>query len=745
MKRTRTAIHRELNTRLRDVVGGAAAEELAKLGLMTLGDLLRHTPRRYLSGTEMSDFSTLRFGEEVAVVAKVRHCQVVHGRVTRVQVVLTDGRGDLQMALFVPDKRPYYAGYWEKQLAPGSRGIFVGKVGAFQDQLQLTHPDFVVIDDNGAITGGKSRGHKQQERQDAKRAMARVTQRSRLVGLYPATGKMVTWRIAEAIAMVLPPVLSLGDTLPEWVVELAGVLPLPEALREVHEPVTPEGAERGVARLKFDEAFGMQLAMAKRREQLATRQAVPRQPREQGLLEAFDAALPYQLTKGQQEAGRVIAEALARPTPMNLLLQGEVGSGKTLVALRAMLAVVDAGGQAALLAPTEVLARQHHAAITRLLGELAGSGALDDHPLATRVELLTGSLTAATRKRSQQVVASGEAGIVIGTHALLSEGVEFNDLGLVVVDEQHRFGVEQRAALAAKAVLQPHTLVMTATPIPRSVAMTVFGDLETFELRDRPAGRQQVATVMVDTTLNPHWVDRAWERIREEVAEGRQAFVVCPAISGNRTEGDLEAGQGMSAVTDVAPMLAEGPLAGLRVAMLHGRLPVAERDATMTAFAAGEIDVLVATTVIEVGVDIPNASVMVVLDADRFGISQLHQLRGRIGRGEHPGLCLLLASPNENAWLVRDRLQALVDSNDGFALAERDLELRREGDVLGAAQSGASSLKLLRVLADRAVIERAKDVAAQVLSDPRAATDPLLADLIDAAEELSAGEWLART
>ena len=736
MNRTRTTIHRELNRRLRDVVGGASAEELAKLGLHTMGDLLRHTPRRYLTGTEMSDFTSLRFGQEVALVAQVRSSEVIDGRATRVQAVLTDGRGELRMTLFVPEKRPWYAKHWLGQLAPGARGIFVGRVGEFNQQLQLTHPDYVIIDAHGVITGRKA---------EEKRAMVKVTQRARLVGLYPATAKMVTWRIADAIAMVLPQVLSLGDTLPQWVVDMAGVLPLPEALREVHEPVTVVGAERGVARLKFDEAFGMQLAMAKRREQLARHTAIPRPPREGGLLDAFDAALPYQLTSGQQEAGRTIAGALAGTTPMSLLLQGEVGSGKTLVALRAMLTVVDAGGQAVLLAPTEVLARQHHAAVTALLGELATGGTLDAHPLATRVELLTGSLTAATRRRSSQAVASGEAGIVIGTHALLSEDVEFADLGLVVVDEQHRFGVEQRAALVQKAAEQPHTLVMTATPIPRSVAMTVFGDLDTFELRDRPAGRQEVRTVFVDTTRHPHWMDRAWERIREEVAEGRQAFVVCPAISGSRTEGDLEAGQGMSAVTEIAPMLAEGPLAGLRVEMVHGRQPAAERARIMADFSAGAIDVLVATTVIEVGVDIPNATVMVVLDAERFGISQLHQLRGRIGRGRHPGLCLLVAAPDENSWLAQDRLQALVDSNDGFALAERDLELRREGDVLGAAQSGASSLKLLRVLADRGIIEQAKEVATQVLADPRAATDPLLADLIEAAEAISAGEWLAKT
>ena len=735
MSRFRTPIHRELNRGLRDVVGADSASELARLGLFTLGDLLRHVPRRYLSGTEMSDFRTLRPGEDVAVVARVVATRIVDGRTTRVATVLTDGHGELQAAFFVPDKRPNYAKYWAGQLVPGARGIFVGKVGEFRGQLQLTHPDYVIIDEFGAITGRKA---------TAKATMVKVIQRARLVGLYPATAKMVTWKIADAIALALPHVLPLGDTLPGWVVERAGVIGLPDALREVHEPVNVFDAKRGIARLKFDEAFGMQLAMAARRAALAGRTTTPRPRRDDGILAAFDASLPYRLTAGQEEVGETLFEELASERPMHRLLQGEVGSGKTLVALRAMLAVVDAGGQAALLAPTEVLAKQHHASITSLLGGLGVAGTLEAHPHATQVALLTGGLTAANRRRARETVASGEAGIVIGTHALLSEDVGFADLGFVVVDEQHRFGVEQRAALAAKSEHQPHTLVMTATPIPRSVAMTVFGDLETIELRDRPAGRAEVKTVFVDTARNPHWVDRAWERIREEVAQGRQAFVVCPAISGNKTEGDLEAGTGLSAVTEITPMLAEGPLKGLRVGMVHGRQATAERDRTMRAFTAGELDVLVSTTVIEVGVDIPNASVMVVLDADRFGIAQLHQLRGRIGRGRHPGLCLLLAAPAPDALTAVDRLQALVASTDGFELAERDLELRREGDVLGAAQSGASSLKLLRVLGDRKVIEQAKELAGEVLSDSRAAEDPLLADMIDQAEQVAAGEWLEK-
>lgn len=735
MSRFRTPIHRELSRRLRDVVGADSAAEMARLGLVTLGDLLRHVPRRYLAGTEMSDFRALHPGEDVAVVAKVVATTIVDGRTTRVETVLTDGHGELRAAFFVPQKRPRYANYWAGQLAPGARGIFVGKVGEFRGQLQLTHPDYVIIDEFGAITGRKA---------DARAAMVKVIQRARLVGLYPATSKLVTWKIADAIALALPQVLPLGDTLPGWVVERAGVLAFPDALREVHEPVTELDAKRGIARLKFDEAFGMQLAMARRRAVLAERTTTPRPRRSDGILAAFDTSLPYQLTPGQQRVGETLFAELANERPMHRLLQGEVGSGKTLVALRAMLAVVDAGGQAALLAPTEVLARQHYASITALLGELGAAGTLEAHPQATHVALLTGSLTAAGRRSARAAVASGEAGLVIGTHALLSEGVEFADLGLVVVDEQHRFGVEQRAALAAKSERQPHTLVMTATPIPRSVAMTVFGDLETIELRDRPAGRAEVKTVFVDTARNPHWVDRAWERIREEVTEGRQAFVVCPAISGNKTEGELEDGAGLSAVMEVAPRLAEGPLKGLRVGMMHGRQAAAERDQAMQAFTAGELDVLVATTVIEVGVDIPNASVMVILDADRFGIAQLHQLRGRIGRGTHPGLCLLLAAPAPEALGSVERLNALVASTDGFDLAERDLELRREGDVLGAAQSGASSLKLLRVLGDREVIEQAKELAAEILADSRAAQDPLLADLIDQAEQAAAGEWLEK-
>lgn len=733
MLRWRTGIHRELNRGLRDALGAKTADQFARLGITTVGDLMRHTPRRYLAGTQMSDFASLQVGQDVAVVAKVRHTEVKTGSHLRVETVITDGTGNVRVTLFAVKK--YLVDWWTGLLVPGRRGIFIGKVGEFQGNLQLSHPDFVMIDDQGQVTGKKA----------GQKDMGAVVQRSTLVGMYPATSKLPTWTIAESIHMLLPGVLAHGDSLPDWVVREAGVLPLEQALREVHEPVDVRHAEEGIARLRFDEAFGMQLALAKRRAEVAGQAATPRQRRDDGLLVEFDARLPFQLTRGQQEVSEQVFADLARATPMNRLLQGEVGSGKTIVALRAMLAVADSGGQAVLLAPTEVLAKQHHATITRMLGDLGAGQQLGAHPDATDVVLLTGSRSSAARREAMSLIASGQAGIVIGTHALLSDPVEFADLGLVVVDEQHRFGVEQRAALAAKAEKQPHTLVMTATPIPRSVAMTVFGDLVVSELRELPAGRQDVQTVFVNVRTHPNWVERAWERIREEVAEGRQAFIVCPAISGKQTDSDLEAGDGLTAVEDLLPELQAGPLAGLRLAMVHGKQAVQHRDEAMAAFAAGEVDVLVATTVIEVGVDVPNASVMVVMDADRFGISQLHQLRGRIGRGQHSGLCLLLAAPGEDGATAQARLEAVVASRDGFDLAERDLELRREGDVLGAAQSGESSLKLLRVLADADLIRFSRELAERVMADERSVTDPLLQDIMTTAEQAAAGEWLEKS
>jgi ATP-dependent DNA helicase RecG len=431
---------------------------------------------------------------------------------------------------------------------------------------------------------------------------------------------------------------------------------------------------------------------------------------------------------------------------MHRLLQGEVGSGKTVCALRAMLQVVDAGGQAALLAPTEVLAAQHQRAIADLLGPLGRAGELDSADQATRVTLVTGSLGAAARRSALASVASGAAGIVIGTHALLYEGVDFADLGLVVVDEQHRFGVEQRDALRAKANQPPHVLVMTATPIPRTVAMTVYGDLEISTLTELPRGRSPIASHVVPAAEKPAFLDRAWRRLTEEVAAGHQAYVVCPRIGDDEPlTADEEGRRPPLAVLDVAPLLADGPLKGLRIGVLHGRLPADEKDTVMRAFAAGDLDVLVATTVVEVGVDVPNATVMIVMDADRFGVSQLHQLRGRVGRGTAPGLCLLVseAAPSTPA---RERLDAVASTSDGFRLAELDLEQRREGDVLGATQSGRRShLRLLSLLRDRDLIGEARTEAITLVeADPELTGHPELHRWINELVDEERAEYLEK-
>jgi ATP-dependent DNA helicase RecG len=534
------------------------------------------------------------------------------------------------------------------------------------------------------------------------------------------------------------------------------------ALGRIHNPHDYGEVTTSQRRFRFAEALVTQLVLARRRRALRELGARARTGADGGLLAAFDARLPFELTAGQRDIGAQIEADLAQPHPMNRLLQGEVGSGKTLVALRAMLRVVDSGGQAALLAPTEVLAQQHHRSITAMLGDLASGGMLGGAAEATNVELLTGSMTKAQRTGPMSRMASGEAGIVIGTHALLEERVLFADLGLVVVDEQHRFGVEQRAALTDKAGTPPHVLVMTATPIPRTVAMTVFGDLETSTLTELPAGRAPIQTNVVPLAEQPGWFGRIWERVREEVGKGHQAYVVCPRITGDEQEQgetdqvDLdEDGEvltaakpagGLAAVEEVAAQLAEGPLSGLRVERLHGRMPPEDKDRVMRAFAAGEIDVLVSTTVIEVGVDVANATAMVLLDADRFGVSQLHQLRGRVGRGGLPGLCLLV-SHAEAGTPARDRLDAVAATTDGFELSRVDLEQRREGDVLGKSQSGyRSGLQNLRVLRDEKTIVQAREAAHALLdADPDLATVPLLAAEVTRLEESVQADFLEKS
>jgi ATP-dependent DNA helicase RecG len=702
---------------LRAAVGDKTAKALAKgLDLHTCGDLLRHYPRRYVERGVLTPLTDLREDEYVTVQAEIVSVKKHEFRAqyggpgrgkpkSRVEVVVTDGHGRLKLTFF-------NQGWRSTQLAPGMQGLFAGKVGSFRGDPQLVNPQTQLLDEDAAADERLMTG---------------------LISVYAATNAMPSWNIARAVRTALDVVDIGADPLPEEIRERHGLLGLRQALEWVHVADTLDQVNRARDRLRWDEAFVLQTLLAQRRAAAVAAPAMPRPRRPGGLLDAFDAQLPFALTRGQQDIGEQILADVGQPHPMHRLLQGEVGSGKTVVALRAMLAVVDAGGQAALLAPTEVLAQQHHRTIRDLLGPIGqagelGSAVLDSADAATKVALLTGSQSAAARRANLLDAASGAAGIVVGTHALLEEKVQFADLGLVVVDEQHRFGVEQRDALRSKGDMPPHVLVMTATPIPRTVAMTVFGDLETSTLSELPAGRSPIQTNVVPLAEQPQWLERGWQRIREEVAQGRQAYVVCGRIGeGERLdeiahldwepEDVVAPRRPVAAVTDVLPMLTAGPLHGLRVEMLHGRLPADVKDDVMTRFARGDIDVLVATTVIEVGVDVPNATVMLVLDADRFGVSQLHQLRGRIGRGEHAGLCLLVTEAPLGT-PARERVDGVAATLDGFELARLDLEQRREGDVLGAAQSGRrSSLKLLRLLRDEALIATAREEARRIVDE----------------------------
>lgn len=742
----RTPAYRALHQDLASALGAATAKALASLQLYTVGDLLGHLPRRYLSGTETTDLETLRPGDDAAIVARVARVEVIAGRGgasrngrrslprDRLEAILSDGRGSLKATFF---GKPQHVRFWSAQLGLGIKGIFVGKVTEFNHSLQMTHPNFVMLDAAGRIVG----------RADPDRvSMASHVSRAGLVGLYPATSKIPTWQVGECAGIVLDALADLPDPMPEYLRRAHDLPALMAAYTQVHRPDTAEAAEAGVERLKWDEALALQVTMARRRADAVRSRAAALKRVPDGLLTAFDERLPFELTDGQRAIGEEIFAELARERPMQRLLQGEVGSGKTVVALRALLAAVDAGYQGVLLAPTEVLAAQHHASICRLLGDLGAGRVLGAPEQATEVVLLTGSMGVAQRRAVLAKAADGTAGIVVGTHALLGDRVQFAGLGLVVIDEQHRFGVEQRAVLQGRAGPVPHLLVLTATPIPRTIAMSVFGDLEVATLREIPAGRQPVQTTVVDTRIHPAWLDRAWQRVREEVAAGHQVFVVAPRISSG--EPDPAAGsdaEPSAAVAELAAQLAAGPLAGLRLGLLHGQLTRVDKEQTMADFAAGQLDVLVATTVIEVGVDVPNATMMIVMDADRFGISQLHQLRGRIGRGSHPGVCLLVTGTEPDSSAAR-RLAAVARTGNGFELAELDLALRREGDVLGSAQTGGrSTLRLLRVLSDAHLIAAARDVAEELVGADPEQRDDWLADMVTAVQCRADGQWLERT
>jgi ATP-dependent DNA helicase RecG len=705
----------DLSTPLVQALGARAADALeTQLSLHTVGDLLRHYPRRYVDRGRLTDIAGLEIGEHITVVAQVEKATLRDMR----------SRSGKLLAVVIRDEKgaqldcTFFNGHKLKSLVkPGVRAVFSGKVGVFNRKLQLTHPQFETLDEDDEIRP--------------------------FISVYPATAKLGSQAIARSVRQALDLLDEIDDPLPSFVRAGESLAELGRAMRRIHVPESQTDIHAARHRLVWDEAMGVQLALALRRRATAARPAAACPPRPGHLLEAFDARLPFALTAGQRAVGEEIAADLAGRHPMNRLVQGDVGAGKTVVALRAMLQAVDAGRQAAMLAPTEVLAAQHARSLRALLGPLGQAGELGAPDIATRVTLLTGSLGAKAKRQALLDAQSGEAGIVVGTHALIQDRVGFAELGLVVVDEQHRFGVEQRDALRARgAHMVPHMLVMTATPIPRTVAMTVYGDLEVSALRELPAGRSPIATTVVPLAERPNWFKSVWRRVRDEVAAGHQAYVVCPRVGDPKlaedaegeppdTDGESEERRPPVAVVDVFAKLSEGELAGLRLGLLHGKLPADEKDAVMRAFERGELDVLVATTVIEVGVDVPNATAMVILDAERFGLSQLHQLRGRVGRGSAAGVCLLVTEMPA-ATAARTRLDAIADTTDGFALAQLDLELRREGDVLGALQSGRrSGLRLLSLLKHEEIIAKARVYAVDIVEhDPTLTEHSGLAALV---------------
>ena len=694
-------------TALDRVLGDKTAKSFAKnLGLLTVADLLQHYPRRYSSRGELTPIANLPIGESLSIVAEVVDARErrTKGRVSHIlEVRITDGSGFLSLTFFNQAWR-------QKDLKPGVRGLFAGKIGEYQGKLQLAHPDYELFPEEVSEFDAKAWADQP-------------------IPIYPASASVTTWMIQRALGIVLDTLEPIGDEVPENLARKHKLLSINEALEKIHRPTTKGEIASAKKTLVYREAFLLQATLIQRRLDNEQSPATARSSTAGGYLEKFDSSLPFKLTAGQSEVGKDITTDISKTYPMNRLLQGEVGSGKTLVALRAMLAVADSDGQSALLAPTEVLASQHFRSIEKSLGE--------DLAKEVGLILLTGQLSTDARKKAMLQVVSGKARIVIGTHALFSEKVEFYDLGLVVIDEQHRFGVEQREKLRLKGKLSPHVLTMTATPIPRTLAVTVFGDMSVSSLTELPAGRKEIDSHVVRAG-DPALVSRVWSRVAEEIAKGHQVFVVCPKID------ESEKDQSGASVEKTILQLRQNPaLAGVRMQELHGRMDAVQKAEIMQAFSAKEIDLLVSTTVIEVGVDVPNATAMVILDADNFGISQLHQLRGRVGRGSAKGLCLLLTAAEDDS-IALQRIEAVAGESDGFKLSEIDLELRREGDVLGATQSGGrSSLRLLRVIQDADLIQKVRAELEELFEqDANLTGNPTLRLAIDqanSAENLAKG------
>jgi len=810
------------------------------LSISTVGELLEYFPRKYLPRGELSRFADLVEGQDVTIIARVtnvstRTMAARRGKITEVTITDTlaesdqnsvdnsssgtfavrEGRANTPQRMSAGKTNPRvsglavpsagYSGYadsygqqssgnnffgvpqhifgssdisgtgrvgstmklsffnaWTaaREIHAGETMMFSGKVGIYRGEYTLTNPHYALLSDDGNANAP--------ERAEAP------------IPVYRAPVKLPTDRIATAIAQLIEsvPLKELEDPIPYKIRRARKVPSLEWTYRALHTPDSEDTWRAAQAQMRYREAFVLQSALARLHAARAAHATVARSALPDGAADALLNVLPYELTEGQQRVGKEISRDLASPSPMNRLLQGDVGSGKTVVALRAMLQVADSGGQSAMLAPTEVLAEQHFRSILDILGDLADTEGIPGyettlfHPQnqkeskksahRVRVRLLSASMPSAHKRAVLAEIADGTADVVIGTHALLSDTVTFRDLGMVVVDEQHRFGVEQRDSLRGNNGELPHRLVMTATPIPRTVAMTVFGDLDVSVLDQLPAGRQQTATHVVPLAEKPTWADRLWTRAREEIDAGHQVYVVVPKIGDDDEE--LEEGQqlfgdagregsqssdGKTRLTSVTAMTAylkQNPaLTGTRIVSLHGRMDPEEKTAVMTAFERGEIDILVSTTVIEVGVNVPNATLMMIMDADRFGISGLHQLRGRVGRGGFAGTCLLVTR-QEAGGVSRERLDAVAATTDGFKLSQIDLQQRREGDILGAAQSGKkSTLKFLRALADATIIERAReDARALIAADPTLAKHPNLARTIDRALDADREAFLGR-
>lgn len=718
------------STKLSDVLGKKTAESFAKIfDFHTVLDLLNHVPRRYIRRGELTNIRQLPLGDTVTIVAEVRSVserpmQRRAGSILEVKIF--DGEGFITLTFFNQKWRAH-------TLRVGDRGMFSGKISVYQGKYQLAHPQFKIFEETGDLT------------EEAAKAWAEQP-----VPIYSASGALTTWKIERAVTRVLTNALNFHDALPEKYRQEHGLLEREAAYRNAHQPQREIDFYQARKTLAHYEAFLLQTYLVQERFTQQALSATPRPLESNGLYETFYDSLPFTLTEDQQSALAEITNDLSKSHPMNRLLHGEVGSGKTLVALLGMLIVAQTSGQSALLAPTEVLARQHLKSITDFLGpELTKQ---------LKPTLLTGQMTMAERNRALLSIVSGEAKIVVGTHALFSQKTQFYDLGFVIIDEQHRFGVDQRELLRQKGN-NPHTLVLSATPIPRTVAMTVFGDLDISTIKHMPAGRQEIVSHMVALRENPGWEDRIWQRLSEEIDAGRQAFIVVPAIDKATREEDIpvisddelaldfgEHQPTLHNVEETFQFVNQHPgLKPYRKAIIHGRLSADEKEQTMGEFAAGNIDILVATTVIEVGVNVPNASMMIVLSAERFGIAQLHQLRGRIGRGEYPGIALFVTEAELDSYAYQ-RIAQVAGTNDGFALAEADLMFRREGDILGSTQSGRhSSLKILSVLEDAEIIDAAYSaVHSLYLEDPELVDHK---DLLEAVKELylNGVEYLNRT